>query len=118
MSLASPRSVLVHDALNSRSRVARLVSDAEMGCCVVFWSGISQLLSRLRALAAAAAVSSSPAESPWSSPASAVTRAAALAAASSWLVNRALSAASCSFNVFSRALSPSDSRAPARTKRR
>ena len=118
VSLASPRSVRVHDARKSLSRVARFSSDASIGCCVVLRSGISHLPSRPRAFAARAAVSSSSFERPASSAASPTTSAPAFAAASSRLMYWALNEASCSFRALSFALSASDSLAPERTKRR
>ncbi len=117
VSFASLRSVRVHDAVNSFSRVARTAISASIGCCVVFCSGISQRPSKPRPLAASAAASISSFDRPARSAAFDVTSAPALVAASNWLMNFASSEASSLLSSLSLALSASVSLAPACTNR-
>ena len=118
VSLLSPSSARVVDALKSRSRTARFFSDACTGCCVVFWSGSTHLPSSLRCLAASAAEAISASLRPSSSALSLMTSPPAFVAARRWFLKFVESVASSVLSTRSLALSASESAAPARTKSR
>ncbi len=104
VSLASPFSVRVQLALNSRSRTLRLASEVSSGCWVVFCSGRTYLPFSPRALAASAADAISASLNPAKSDLLSSTSPPALVPASSFCWNDVSSEAACLLIAISRVL--------------